>query len=778
MKLKKNLFILLLLITAITLSNCDRQEPYQDPFVSFGDTLSISKKDPNSVLIHCSNGRVKLTFQSESILRVHAAPEDKPFAEDNLYLSKNGPYHIVNYDPVVEVDISISDKKEHWSVSGGNLTVHITKTPFRMEFFGPDGQLLLREPEAGGLGFYLTNSSLPEPSGWVRARFDRADDEHFFGLGGDSGGEDCQVHPLDKTDTDTVIKAGEGAFLSPFYYSTRGYGLFFANIGPFVPVSFKDPVELRGSYDGTAGKDLDYYVIYGPSFERILDGYTMLTGKPLLPEKWFFGLLMSNYAWGSPAAIENAVERFDQGDWPLDALIEDYAWRGNRDVAWKYEPDEVGPMLKHLDRMGVKLGLHVNGANFFDVTDPKSIAVNWAKYDAIARQGVDFWWQDQSEGGKVNRFSNSLFGTLWAKVLVEGMAKHHRSVPVISRCASTGGQRYISPWGGDIKMPVNNIRSDLSFIRDVGMIGYPASGCDMGGFGNDRSDLIIFRRVIQPFLVFPIIRPHGKNGSKPPWTISERARNMWRFYCKLRYRLHPYIYSAAIEAHRTGRPILAPLVFDNTDDPRTYTAEFDFLLGRHILVAPVVNWGAVRRVYLPEGNWIHFWTGKTFQGKKKVTILAPRSGRSGLPVFVKEGSILPMIPETNRIDETSGNPLTLDIYPMQSGTSSYRLLDCDTPRGPVSETRYTCQSDPDRIRVQIENSRKDHVLIIHSIQNVNTVRADKDDLPALPDMESFAKAEQGWFVGSGLFPGSPEIRTINIKFRSNTLSSHSVEVRF
>jgi len=361
---------------------------------------------------------------------------------------------------------------------------------------------------------------------------------------------------------------------------------------------------------------------------------------------------------------------------------------------------------------------------------------------------------------------------------VEGMARHNLSVPVISRCASVGGHRYISPWGGDIKYPLKNIKSDLSFIRDAGLVGYASAGSDMGGFSNNRSDKIIFRRVIQQFLVFPVIRPHGKEGSKPPWTVSKRSQEMWRFYCKLRYRLHPYIYSAAIESHQTGRPILAPLVFDYQNDPRTYNADFDFLFGRQILVAPVVKNASRRRLYLPEGNWIHYWTGNTYKGKKKITVRASLTNKNGLPMFIKEGSIIPMIPEMNRIYETSPNPLTLDIYPLQSGTSSYRLLDSQTPFSPVTETRYFCTAEPDRILIQIENSSNGHIMLIHSPRKAVVVSAGGKELPSLSNLEAFSKASEGWFSGKGLFPGSPEIQTINVKLSGSPSSNQSISIEF
>jgi alpha-glucosidase (family GH31 glycosyl hydrolase) len=458
----------------------------------------------------------------------------------------------------------------------------------------------------------------------------------------------------------------------------------------------------------------------------------------------------------------DAATRFREGDWPLDALIEDYAWRGNKDVAWapEYAPARE-KMFRHLDANKVRLGLHVNERNIYDATDPAAIAAQWPKYRSLVEDGVDFWWQDHGERSAA-RESKSLFGTLWAKVLAENMAKMGKCVPVLGRSAGSGGQRYISPWGGDIGTDFDLLKTDLAFIRDAGLAGYAYAGCDMGGFGSDRSDLVIMRRVAQQFLVFPVTRPHGAR-SKPPWTVSKAAQDMWRFYSRLRYRLHPYVYSAAIEAARTGRPILAPLVFDHQDDPATYSRDYDFIFGRDLLVAPVVEKAEQREVYLPKGRWIHYWSGETHEGGKTVSVVAPLMGRDGLPLFAREGAILPMMPETGVTPEKAVYPLALDIYPPAQGVSSRLLLDTETPVSPTVATRMSCSSDKDRVVVETDFRNRALTLIIHAKNEPQRVLRGETELVRVESLEAFERAESGWFVGPGLFPGNEALRTINVK---------------
>jgi alpha-glucosidase (family GH31 glycosyl hydrolase) len=149
---------------------------------------------------------------------------------------------------------------------------------------------------------------------------------------------------------------------------------------------------------------------------------------------------------------------------------------------------------------------------------------------------------------------------------------------------------------------------------------------------------------------------------------------------------------------------LAALVFDYQDDPKTYGMDYEFMLGRQILVAPVLEKVDKWEVYLPKGKWVHYWTGKEYEGGQMATVDAPLYGKDGLPMFVKAGAIIPMMPEMSYIYERKAEPITLDIYPDESKPSSYVMYDCETVRGPFKKTSFKCveakktiQKDSNRI---------------------------------------------------------------------------------
>jgi alpha-glucosidase (family GH31 glycosyl hydrolase) len=433
-------------------------------------------------------------------------------------------------------------------------------------------------------------------------------------------------------------------------------------------------------------------------------------------------------------------------------------------------------MMRELEKRNVHLILHLNARNFFDLLDPAARADQWKRYLTVANDGVAGWWQDGGERGKVWD-SNSLHGTLWAKFATEGMGKLGKHVPVIARAAGAGGHRYISPWGGDIPTTDKAITADLAFIRDAGLAGYASAGCDMGGFGGNRSEPLIIRRVANMFLVFPVIRPHGAGGSKPPWTVSKPAQDLWRYFCNLRYRLHPYLYSAAIEAHLTGRPILAPLAFDSQDDVKAWERDYDFLFGPDLLVAPVVDQGNEREVYLPAGRWTHYWSGRVHEGGSSVTVAAPLLQPEGLPLFVRSGAMLAMMPEMNWIYQHDPSPLTIDVYPPEKGSSQRILYDAAAPTSPVLQTALSCRRDGGTLEIGIAPYRTRCIALVHETAEPASVQEGTTDLPRHRTLAEFTAARSGWYLGPGAFPGSADRVALSIKPAAEAATEREQNIR-
>ncbi|MHC4649050.1 MAG: hypothetical protein ACYTBJ_26655 [Planctomycetota bacterium] len=232
--------------------------------------------------------------------------------------------------------------------------------------------------------------------------------------------------------------------------------------------------------------------------------------------------------------------------------------------------------------------------------------------------------------------------------------------------------------------------------------------------------------------------------------------------------MHPYLFSGAIEAHQTGRPPLAALVFDYQDDKNTYDKDYQFMLGRQILVAPVLEKVSEWNVYLPKGKWIHYWTGREYTGGQTVTVGAPLYGKDGLPMFARAGAIIPMIPEMRYIFEKTPNPITLDIYPDQASPSEYVMYDCETPKSPIKKTVFKCSADKTSIEISIGASSAAYELWVHYDKQPASVTADLKELPRLKDKSAYDVAEEGWYFGPACFYGNDKLNTVNIKIPKNS----------
>ena len=155
----------------------------------------------------------------------------------------------------------------------------------------------------------------------------------------------------------------------------------------------------------------------------------------------------------------------------------------------------------------------------------------------------------------------------------------------------------------------------------------------------------ITRPGIWEFGIFqPFCRNHSAWDTRPqePWAFGEPYESHIRTMLVLRQRLLPYLYTLFEESHRSGAPILRPLLFEFPDDPATYSADDEFLFGSAILVAPISRPGIdYRHVYVPRGTWVHFWTGERVQGPKHILAHAPL----GQPaIYVRASTPVPLWP--------------------------------------------------------------------------------------------------------------------------------------
>jgi alpha-D-xyloside xylohydrolase len=222
----------------------------------------------------------------------------------------------------------------------------------------------------------------------------------------------------------------------------------------------------------------------------------------------------------------------------------------------------------------------------------------------------------------------------------------------------------------------NQLRAALS----IGLSGIPFYSHDIGGFFG-RPDPELYVRWAQFGLFSSHSRCHGTT-PREPWEFGQEAEVIFRRYAKLRYRLLPYIYSTAVQAARTGLPVVRALVLKYPNDPNVRHLDSQYLFGDHFLVAPVLERGARRRLlYLPVGEWVDYWSRETYEGPGWLNYPAPLEI---LPLFIRRGAVVPMGPQVDHTDQAAGAGLIFHVYPADSGR--FVLYDEDAPPVEVSYT--------------------------------------------------------------------------------------------
>jgi alpha-glucosidase len=282
-------------------------------------------------------------------------------------------------------------------------------------------------------------------------------------------------------------------------------------------------------------------------------------------------------------------------------------------------------------------------------------------------------WDVVHEGDGEAKFHaqvHNVYGSLMARAAREGLRRlrPEKRPFVITRAGYAGLQRHAMQWTGDNSAWWEHLWMSMPQLQNLGLSGVAWAGVDIGGFFDDTNGELLARwyefGVFQPFC-----RNHAAKGTRDqePWVFGEEYEAVIRKMLKLRMRLLPYLYTLFEECHRTGAPILRPLLFDNPQDTSTYALDDEFLLGEAILVAPVTRPGIEHRhVYLPAGEWFHLWSGERFAGESHVLARAPLGEPA---VYLRANTAVPLWPESNHTGE-SKDPLTLLIYPAEGSGES------------------------------------------------------------------------------------------------------------
>jgi len=511
----------------------------------------------------------------------------------------------------------------------------------------------------------------------------------------------------------------------PFYiglHHNKAYGVFFDNTFR----TFFDFCHERRNVTSfwAEGGEMNYYFIYGPKMKDVVIAYTHLTGKPELPPLWTLGYHQCKWSYYPESKVKEITSTFRKLQIPCDAIYLDIDYmEGFRCFTWseEYFPNPKR-MVSELAKDGFKTvviidpgikidkeysvyqealekdyfckradGPYMKGkvwpgeCNFPDFTNPE-VREWWAGLykELISDIGVKGVWNDMNEPavmdvpGKTfpmdvrhdydgnpcsHRKAHNVYGTQMARATYEGVKRfaYPKRPFIITRSAYSGSQRYTSSWTGDNVASWEHLWVANIQMQRMSISGMGFTGSDIGGFAEQPSGEL-YARWIQLGVFHPFCRTHssGDHGEQEPWSFGEEVIDITRKFVNLRYQLLPYLYTMFWKYVNEGEPMLKPLVYFDQEDIQTLYRTDEFIFGNQILVCPILEPNAIgRRMYLPKGNWYNYWTNELLEGKKELWVA---TDYDQIPIFIKEGAIIPKYPVQQFVGEKEFEEITLDVY--------------------------------------------------------------------------------------------------------------------
>jgi alpha-D-xyloside xylohydrolase len=491
-----------------------------------------------------------------------------------------------------------------------------------------------------------------------------------------------------------------------------------AETGGNTKLRVRLPSDTMG-FRSDASRAIDYFFIYGPEPDQVVAGYREFTGAaPLLP-LWAYGFWQCRERYSSQQQILDTAAEFRKRQIPVDVMVQDwqywgkYGWNAMKfDERFYPNPSEMMSALhrdnfhmvisvwakfgkqtkvdRDLENAGLILkspastgepGESKETEDWADLFNPKAQSVFWSNLNrGLFHDGLDGWWLDASEPegdplknddtylgpGRTVRNAFPLFETS-AVYKGQRAANENKRVVILTRSAFSGQQRNGTiNWSGDISANWDTLRRQIPAGLNFGMSGFPYWTTDVGGFFRPRDqytsaayhELLI--RWFQFGAFSPIFRVHGYQSETEMWKYGPEVESILREYDELRYRLLPYIYSTAWGVTNRGETMMKALPFVYPSDQSLRDVSDQFLFGDSLLINPVTDPGATtRKVVLPTGSdWYDFWSGKKCRGGQTIVADAPLDK---MPIFVKEGSIVPLGPSIQYAAE-SQDPIELRVY--------------------------------------------------------------------------------------------------------------------
>jgi len=474
--------------------------------------------------------------------------------------------------------------------------------------------------------------------------------------------------------------------------------------------------EHAGAYDDW------YFFGYGHDYRQALGDYVKVAGRIPLPPRFAFGAWWSRYWDYTDQGILDIAKGFRENDTPLDVFVIDMGWHISREqleargevdqsrhsLGWTgytwnkvLFPDPTA-FLDKLHAAGLKTSLNLHPASgiepweadypamaramgidpaskkyvAFDPTN-KKWATNYFNLvlHPLEKEGINFWWLDWQQ--ELNTKLPGANNTWWLNYLHFTDQQREGKRPLLfHRWGGLGNHRYQIGFSGDTISVWPSLAFQPWFTATAANVGYAYWSHDIGGHMPGIVGPELFTRWVQFGTFSPILRTHttkNPDSERRIWAYPEPYSSILRSAFQLRMAMQPYIYTEARHTYDTGVAFFRPLYYDWPEADAAYTNRDEYSFGSQMIVDPVVapadkvSGLSTESVWLPKGEWIEWPTGKHFTGP--VTVQRSFSIRQ-IPVYVKAGAIIPMQPPMLHTGEKPVDPLIVNIWPLQPGTSS------------------------------------------------------------------------------------------------------------
>lgn len=624
-------------------------------------------------------GDFQISFISNNCIRIRMDNNHRNIVDkDSLML----------LDKVENIESKIEEDEFKYKIIGEKYCIYLHKNPFNIEILNLKGERILKTFQiADNKGL---DNTYPTPFSYIReissfkrmvaASFELKYDEKLYGLGESFTRLNKRGQKINLWTYDALGAQNRDMYKPiPFYFSNKGYGIF-------MHTSSAVTCDLGYEYDGVQtlyldDDKIDFFVFLGEPKE-IIEEYTNLTGKSKMPPIWSFGLWMSRITYNSENQVREITKRMRKEKIPCDVIHLDTGWfEEDWKCNYKFSKNRfLNPkkMIKDLRYEGFRVSLwqlpyitptnilykevlknkyYVRGFDgeiptedvIIDFSNEKAVLWYQNKLKKLFDIGVSAIKVDFGEAAPYNalyhsgnsgRYEHNLYPLRYNKAVNDITYKVNKENIIWARSAWSGSQRYPLHWGGDSEITDSAMAASLRAGLSLGLCGFTFWSHDIGGF-TLKSPEDLYKRWIAFGMLTSHSRTHGQP-PKEPWEYSDEFKDIFRKSVELKYKLLPYILKESLYSTEKGLPLLKTLFLEYPNDEYSWNIEDEYLFGRDILVAPLFEENNyLRKVYIPDGIWIDYFTKKEYKGNKYYII---KTTELPIIILIKKGSKIPMLP--------------------------------------------------------------------------------------------------------------------------------------